>query len=179
MEILVLNGSPRKGNTYDLLQAFIESAEQKHDITYFDLGEKKVAPCEACDYCLKTSECKHRDSTNEIIGQLQIADAIVFGTPVYWWGMTAQMKALIDKMYSFQSVGFKVPSKKIGLIIVGGAEPGNYQYKLITEQFTLISKFMDWEVSFVQEFSAYNIGDITKNKAAMEKVKDLILKMEQ
>lgn len=178
MEILVLNGSPRKGNTYDLLQTFIKSAEKDHDITYFDLGVKQVAPCEACNYCLKASECKHNDATNEIIGQLQIADAIVFGTPVYWWGMTAQMKALIDKMYSFQSVGFKVPSKKIGLIIVGGAEPGNYQYKLITEQFTLISKFLDWEVSFVEEFSAYNIGDIAKDKKAIEKAKLLINKME-
>lgn len=178
MEILVINGSPRKGNTYTLLQAFIKAAEKEHDVTYYDLHESKILPCEGCDACLKSGLCKHEDFTNEIIGKLKITDALVLGTPVYWWGMTAQMKAFIDKMYTFQSVGFKVHHKKIGLITVGGADIGNYQYKLIADQVTLISKFLQWDVVFNEEFKAYNIGDIAKDEEALKRAEKLVSKFD-
>lgn len=107
------------------------------------------------------------------------ADAIVFGTPVYWWGMSAQLKAVIDKMYAYQAKNYtNVAGKKVGLISVGGLEVGAIQYNLISSQFKFISNFLKWDVCFDESFCAYNIGDIRKYQPSLEKCEKLYEKLE-
>ncbi|WP_240841847.1 flavodoxin family protein [Acidaminobacter sp. JC074] len=180
MKIVILNGSPRPmGNTRTLLEEFRTGLEENTEalVDFIDLQDKTILPCEACNACGHTGRCKHKDSTNEIMPLITEADVIVFGTPVYWWGVTAQMKLMIDKFYTWHHVSYKVPNKKIGVIAVGGAAVGDEQYDLISNQFKCISNFLKWDIVFDKSYSAYNIGDIEKDQDAMEECRKLYNKI--
>lgn len=102
--ILVLTASPRKGGNSDLLaDAFIEGAQSKgHIVTKCETAEKMIGGCHACETCFSTGKaCSFDDDFNEIAPLLAKADVLVFATPVYWGSYPTQIKAAIDKMYSF------------------------------------------------------------------------------
>ena len=100
MNILVLNGSPRKkGNTEIMADAFIKGAsEQGHQVEKVNLGHMKIAPCLACEFCFThNGVCVQKDDMAEILDKMVEADVIVLATPVYFYTMDAQMKTLIDR----------------------------------------------------------------------------------
>jgi multimeric flavodoxin WrbA len=63
------------------------------------LSELEIAPCEACDACRDTGECVHQDDMSALLEQMRRSDAWVLGTPVYWWGPSAQFKTFLDRWY--------------------------------------------------------------------------------
>lgn len=177
MNLVVINGSPRKGNTRDLLDAFIKGTKDAR-ISYIDMRETTVLPCEACNSCtVNEGRCKHDDATNDILEKIKNADGIVFGMPVYWWGVSAQIKAVIDKMYAFNAIGYKLPGKKIGIITVGAEAVGAKQYQLISDQFKCICSFLKWDIQFDESFSAYKIGDIRKDTQSLMNCEELYKKL--
>ena len=99
MFVLGLQGSPRKkGNTNALLSAFLDEAKNfGAETEYLDVPGKKISPCLACGTCEREWFCPVQDDMQEIYFQLWRADIIVIGTPVFFYGPTAQMKALIDR----------------------------------------------------------------------------------
>lgn len=68
--------------------------------------------------CKGSSSCVFDDETNDIMEQIIEADVLVFDTPVYWWGISSQMKIIIDKFYSHTSPLAEC-SKQVGVIVVG------------------------------------------------------------
>lgn len=98
--VLILSGSPRKGGNSDLLcDEFLRGAqESSNQVEKIFLRSKKVAPCNACYYC-KTSggKCAIPDDMAEILDKMQAADVIVMASPVYFYSIDAQMKAVIDR----------------------------------------------------------------------------------
>ncbi|MDD4509766.1 MAG: flavodoxin family protein [Oscillospiraceae bacterium] len=117
--IVVITGSPRKkGNSFAMTDAFIQAAEAKgHTITRFDAAMKTVGGCRACETCFQTGKaCSFDDDFNEIAPVIETADAIVFTMPVYWYTMPAQIKAVIDKLFSFCVAGKEVGGKECALI---------------------------------------------------------------
>lgn len=68
--------------------------------------------------CKGSSSCVFDDETNDIMEQIIEADVLVFDTPVYWWGISSQMKIIIDKFYSHTS-SLAECSKQVGVIVVG------------------------------------------------------------
>ncbi len=118
-KIVVITGSPRKdGNSFAMTDAFIREAEEKgHSVTRFDAAQKNVGGCHACETCYKTGKvCSFDDDFNEIAPALLEADVVVFSTPVYWYSIPAQIKAVIDKMYSFCVAGKDIAGKECMLI---------------------------------------------------------------
>lgn len=164
MKILVLNGSPRKGNTVTAIQAFQKGAEGKHEVEIVDTYKLNISPCMACGACGCTKGCVAKDDSNMIVDKLVAADMIVFATPVYWWGVTAQMKLVIDKCYCR---GIPLKGKKVGVIVVGGAALDNEQYKLIRGQFNCIGKYLSWDILFHQDYSASDKTDLAGNAEAL------------
>lgn len=165
MKALILNGSPRKGNIFAALGAVEEGLKTINgiEIDNIRIQGKKIAPCMGCDACKGNGgNCVIGDDGNEIIEKLYAADIIIFGTPVYWWGMTAQLKLVLDRMYS-KSEG-KLGDKKIGLIVIGGDDTGNIQYDLISKQFESIAKYLDWKIVFNEKFSAYAADELANNE---------------
>ena len=99
MFVLGLQGSPRlKGNTSILLSAFLDEAKKLGAHTHrLNAARLNVAPCQECNNCEKKGFCAIDDGMQEIFQMLRQADIIVMATPVFFYGPTAQLKALIDR----------------------------------------------------------------------------------
>lgn len=100
-KVLILSGSPRKGGNSDVLcDEFMRgAADGGNDVQKIFLRDKKIAPCNACYYCRDTGngKCAIKDDMAEILDKMQEADVIVMASPVYFYSIDAQMKALIDR----------------------------------------------------------------------------------
>lgn len=118
-KIVVITGSPRrKGNSFAMTDAFIKAAEEKgHTVTRFDAAFKKVGGCHACETCFsKGRACTFDDDFNTIAPAILEADAIVFTMPVYWYSIPAQIKGVIDRIYSLVVGGKDISGKECALI---------------------------------------------------------------
>ncbi len=118
-KIVVITGSPRKnGNSFAMTEAFIKAAEAKgHTVTRFDAALKKVGGCHACETCFKTGKaCSFDDDFNAIAPAILEADAVVFTMPVYWYSIPAQIKGVIDRLFSFVVGGKDISGKSCALI---------------------------------------------------------------
>lgn len=118
-KIVVITGSPRKnGNSFAMTDAFIKAAQGKgHTVTRFDAAMMNVGGCHACETCYKTGEaCSFNDNFNIIAPYILEADAVVFTMPVYWYSIPAQIKGVIDKIYSFCVAGKDIAEKECALI---------------------------------------------------------------
>ena len=118
-KIVVITGSPRKsGNSFAMTQAFIEAAEAKgHTVTRFDAAMKKIGGCHACETCYSTGKaCTFDDDFNTIAPAILEADAIVFTMPVYWYSIPAQIKGVIDRIFSLVVGGKDIAGKECALI---------------------------------------------------------------
>ena len=119
-KIVVITGSPRKnGNSFAMTDAFIQAAEAKgHTVTRFDAAMKKVGGCRACETCFKTGKaCSFDDDFNAIAPAILEADAVVFTMPVYWYSIPAQIKGVIDRLFSFVAGGKDIAGKECGMIV--------------------------------------------------------------
>lgn len=102
MDILTLLGSPRaRGNTATILErAESEFRKQGHRVRRIHVARREIRGCLGCNKCRTVSDriaCVQRDDATEILERMIEADTIVFATPVYYWGMTAQLKSLVDR----------------------------------------------------------------------------------
>ena len=119
MKITVITESPRKkGNSFAMTEAFVKEAEQLgHTVQRFDAAFMKIGGCHACETCFKTGKaCSFDDDFNVIAPAILDADAIVYVAPVYWYSIPAQIKGVIDRIYSFCVAGKDISGKKCGLI---------------------------------------------------------------
>ena len=99
-KVLILSGSPRKGGNSDTLcDRFMQGAvEAGHDVEKIRVAEKKIGFCSGCYYCQKSGGvCAKKDDMPEILQKMIDADVIVFASPVYFYSIDAQLKALIDR----------------------------------------------------------------------------------
>jgi multimeric flavodoxin WrbA len=103
MKILGVIGSPRKnGNTHILVTKTLKGAEREGaEVESIFLGDLGIQECNGCHACWKGKECSKHDDMNSIYPKIIESDVIVFGTPVYWYGPTALMKAFIDRFVYF------------------------------------------------------------------------------
>lgn len=118
-KIVVITGSPRKnGNSFAMTDAFIKAAEAKgHTVSRFDAADMKLGGCHACETCFKSGKaCSFDDDFNKIAPSILDADVVVFATPVYWYSIPSQIKAVIDKLYSFCVAGKDIAGKECALI---------------------------------------------------------------
>ena len=120
-KILGIVGSPRKnGNTHLLVSRILEGAESAGASTdIILLGQKKIRECDGCFTCWKGKECHIKDDMLNIYPQIINSDVIVFGTPVYWFGPTALMKAFLDRFVYFtcDENRPKIKGKKAVLVV--------------------------------------------------------------
>ena len=129
--ILGLVGSPRKGgNTELLMERVLEAArEEGAATTLFTVAGRTIMPCTACASCVRdpSGRCVQQDDMTELYPLLEWADAIVFGTPVYLNSMTAQLKAVLDRMRPLWWMGRKLSGKVIAVVTVGAARWGGQE----------------------------------------------------
>ena len=118
-KIVVITGSPRKdGNSFAMTDSFIKAAEEMgHTITRFDAAMMKIGGCHDCNSCFKSGKaCIFDDDFNTIAPVILEADTIVFTMPVYWYSIPAQVKGVIDRLYSLLIGGKDIAGKDCALI---------------------------------------------------------------
>lgn len=118
-KIVLITGSPRKkGNSFAMTDAFIQAAEAEgHTVTRFDAAMMNIGGCRACETCFQTGKaCSFDDDFNLIAPAILEADVVVYSMPVYWYSIPAQIKGVIDRIYSFYVAGKDIAGKEWGLI---------------------------------------------------------------
>ena len=97
--ILILSGSPRKGGNSDILcDEFMRGAQEAgHTAEKIFIREKKIGYCIACYACRESGACALKDGMQDVLDKMAWADVIVMASPVYFYSIDAQMKAVIDR----------------------------------------------------------------------------------
>lgn len=125
IKILGLVGSPNiNGNTAKLVNSILDgAAENGAEKVIYNLGSLNIKGCDACCKCQESGCCPIDDDMQEIYQQIQAADTVVLGSPVYMWQMTAQTKLLIDRMTAFLKPNFssRLDNKKLILVFSQGS----------------------------------------------------------
>ncbi len=119
MKVLGIVCSPRKnGNTEILVKEALSSAHKLGAETeMIKVSEVDIIPCDGCETCEITGECKIEDDMQGIYAKLLQADGIIFGSPVYWWGVTTQAKIIMDRTFLFRK-GRRLRNKVAGAVVV-------------------------------------------------------------
>ena len=121
MKVLGIVCSPRQnGNTEIMERESLAGAEEAGaEVELVTIAGKTIAPCDGCLSCQKTGECHIKDDMQDIYTKLLEADGIIFGTPVYFWSVSAQAKALIDRTYVFR-ISSRLRGKVAGVVVTTG-----------------------------------------------------------
>mgnify|MGYP001022792732 CR=1 FL=1 len=167
--IVVLNGSPRKGgNTETLADAFVEGArEAGHTVFYFNVSNIIINGCLDFKHCFThKGECAQKDEMQEIYSALYKADMLVFASPIYWWGFSAQLKAVIDRMFVNESKPLPIKSSALLLVCAdteaGVAEP-------VISQYRKINGYLGWkDAGIIVQKGVSDKGDIIGKKSLIE-----------
>ncbi|AKN33810.1 flavodoxin [Clostridium carboxidivorans P7] len=146
MKVLVLTGSPHKKGTSSLLaDEFIRGAKESgNEVSRFDAAFEDVHPCIGCGKCENgKNSCVFKDDINKLNPLLLEADRIVFVSPVYSWGLTAQLKAVIDRAFMLNA--FSIQKNKKAMLMVTCASGEEWITDPVEAQYNNILKFMEWE----------------------------------
>ena len=103
--VLGIVGSPRRrGNTEILVDEVLRGAsEAGARVEKIILSNLHINPCSACDACLKMDSCIKKDDMQNLYEKMENSQIWVLGTPIYWWGPTAQFKLFLDRWYGAQN----------------------------------------------------------------------------
>lgn len=166
MNILVITGSAhKKGTSSYLADSFIKGAKEAgHTVFRFDAAFKNVHPCIGCDTCRNTDHgCVFKDDMQELNPELLQADAVVFVSPIYYYDINAQIKAVIDRFYANNSV-LKGADKKAVLMLTYGDETEESAEGAIAS-FKGMVKYLEWKnAGIVSAKACYVLDDITASE---------------
>lgn len=143
--IVVLHGSARaRGNTAQLVQAFVRGAEEAgHQVTVLSVAALSIHPCIGCERCATAPDhaCFQKDDMPQVYAALVQADTLVVASPVYFYGITAQLKALIDRLHTPMRNRFAIRRAAL-LLVAGNTLPDLFdaillQYRMILRYFNI------------------------------------------
>ena len=120
MNILMIESSPHKHGSSNLLASewMRGATEAGHKVQIFDAARASLHPCIACDVCGMAGPCVHKDDMAQLQEALLASDMVVFVTPLYYFGMSAQLKTVIDRFYSFNG---KLSAKRLKSALIAAA----------------------------------------------------------
>lgn len=147
MNITMMFGSPHlSGTTNVLAEQFIRGAQEAgHEVTRLDLGRMKIGPCMACNYCSRTkSGCIQKDDMPQVEQAVREAELVVFVTPLYYYGMSAQLKAAIDRFYSFTGSLRSQPKQAVLLAACADGEGG---MDALIAHYEVLARYLRWQDS--------------------------------
>lgn len=171
--IIIIVGSMRKnGNTIRLAQSFADGAAINNNVEMVSITNYNVNPCIGCNSCFTRdgNKCFQNDDMVQIYEKLRNADIVVIASPVYFYGISSQLKAIVDRLHTPMRNTFNI--KKLGLLLVGAAELPNLfdpilmQYQMVLDFFKLDS------IGMVLVRGVKNIGDI-ENSSSLKKAYEL------
>lgn len=166
MKIVVITGSPHKEGTSALLaQEFIRGAEESgHEIYRFDTAFECVHPCIGCDVCQTGAKpCVFKDCMTELYPWLKEADMVVFVSPLYYHGLSAQIKMTIDRFHGIDDHLRGKNKKAILIVTAADSTPSVMNGAVATYRETL--RYLRWQdAGTLLAYGCYARADIEKTE---------------
>jgi len=182
MKVLGIMGSPRVGGNSDILldEALAGAKAVGAEVEKIILDKKKIAGCKDCKKCNETGICVLKDDMLEIHKKILEADAIIHSVPVYFWSMTSQMKAYLDRWCAFFDEQWRwqknyypqMKGKRIGLITVCG-DPNVHTADPIVHSFQSTAEMTKLTWLGAVMTSAADKGDILNDETAKKQAREL------
>lgn len=177
MKILILNGSPRRnGNTDILTENFAKgAADAGHSVIEAQITEMDIHPCVGCMHGGKdkSSPCTQKDDMDQIYGEVMDSELIVFASPMYCWSITAQLKAVLDRLFALtEANGYAaIPKDCIMLMAAEGDDEENSEPAI--RYYTSLSKNLGWrDRGYIIAGGVLHKGDI-EGKPSLQEAYDL------
>lgn len=145
MKILILTGSPRKGGNTDMLaKAFADGASLNHEVEIISAADCRIGACIGCNSCFtrEGNKCFQEDDMQKIYDKMACADMLVVASPVYFYGVSAQLKNIIDRCHTPMRKGFKI--KNVALLLAA-ASSKQCVFDAIVKQYELIADYFHFE----------------------------------
>lgn len=175
--ILGFVGSPRRnGNTDLLVSRILEGARSKGAVTEtVFLSDLVIRECDGCHVCWKGEQCPRKDDMNSLYPRIAAADAIVFGTPVYWYGPTALMKGLVDRLVYFNCPENRVKIRnKKAIVAIPYEDEEPQTAELVVSFFEKCFDYLEMDlVGQVVVGGVSNRGDVLRKPASLAAAHDL------
>ncbi len=177
MKILSVLGSPdKKGSTSVLVDEYLRGVGSKYnnlETTKVYTHHEEIKPCRGCHACKMSDEiiCVIKDDMHNYFDKLKEADVILLATPIYWFGMTAQIKAFIDRIYAIDYIK-ELKGKKLVLLTTFAAEDKSISgtNNVINE----IKSICDYiGIDFAQEYGASSSEPINENEKVLKEIYEL------
>ena len=164
MKILILTGSPRKkGNSATLADYFTKGAtEAGHEVVRFDAAYKKVHPCRACNSCGMDGPCVFEDDFDFVRTHIMDAGCVVFATPMYYFGISSQLKAVIDRFYAING---KIHVPKKAVLLMTYANTAASEAVPIKSHYEVLLRYLGWtDAGQVIAPGVWPVGAINRTK---------------
>ncbi len=175
MKLLGILGSPRVGGNSDVLleQALNGAKDAGAEVEKIVLSRRKISGCLDCGKCNEAGVCAIKDDMAEIRKKILAADAVIHSVPLYFWAMTSQMKAYLDRWCAFFDANWEwhkayvspMKGKRIGVITVCG-DPDVSTAEPIIHSFKSTCEFTGLNLYGVVRASAGKKGEIEGNRKA-------------
>lgn len=146
MKIVVINSSPhseRQSTSRYLAQRFSEGAKSAgHEIFTFDAAREDTHPCQGCDTCGMDGPCIYKDAIEtKLMPQMLAADLLVLVTPLYYFGMSAQLKTIVDRFYARTE---RLHRKK-SLLLATAWNTADWTMTALDTHYKTLVRYMEWE----------------------------------
>ena len=177
-KILVLNGGPRlAGNTAVLISAFIEGSEASgNTVIRFDLDKMEINGCKGCLCGGKDhdSPCVQKDDMAKVYPAYREADVVVFAGPMYYWGITGQLKTALDRLFAVtESDPNWATPKKATVLLMASEGSGAANDKPVIDWYKSVTGFLGWEnLGCIIAGGNLRVGDI-KGKPEIDAARKL------
>ena len=166
MKIVILSGSPRPGGNTDMLvDAFVRGAELHNDVEVINVRERHIAPCLGCNRCFDDEAhlCCQRDDMMDVYDSLARADMLVIASPVYFYSLSAQLKAVIDRLHNPLRDGFGL--RQLALLLVGASSKPDLFDSLLLQYRKCLDFFGLADAGCVLASGVKAKGDIAEHQA--------------
>lgn len=169
-KIIIFNGSPRKnGYTYRLLTQVAEGAKSKGaEVMEFDLNDPEILGCQGCFYCRSHYGCSVNDYLQPMYDAIKDADAIVFGSPIYYYQVTGQARLWLDR--TFPMVGDKFAPRHPGKKAVTIFSQGNPNPEIGAGAVKFIANILDETYGWKIEDTIHCCGTNNMDEAIFEEL---------
>ena len=145
MKIIILMGSPNKrGSTNILVENFVKGAEEAgHECEVIDVCHANIHPCTGCVACGYEGPCVQKDDVEQIKAKLLASDMVVFATPLYYYGMSAQLKTVV---YSFCAYNSSLNSRHLKSALLTVAwNSDDWTFEALEAHYKTLVRYINFE----------------------------------
>ena len=178
-KIIILNGSPRaNGNTKKLIEHFTAGTETAgNEVISFDLQKMNIHGCLGCCNGGKSPEspCVQKDDMQQIYPAYQSADVIVLASPMYYWGISGQLKCAFDRLFAVAEIDPNYVNPKKDCILLMPAEgTTESNFAPVKAYYEALLNHLNWKnIGIVYAGGNMNVGDILNKPEQLQQAEDL------